>query len=149
MNATIRQAVLPETDAIVECIDSAYAQYAETIRDLPAVSQGCDEQIRLNLVWVADVSNNVAGVIFLVPEAGFLKLANVAVHPDYRGKHLGRSLVEHAEHEARRRGYTEMRLNTHVAMKDNIRLYEHLGWKVVSISGNTVSMSKGIRQEPL
>ncbi len=149
MNATIRPAVLSETDAIVACIDAAYARHAETITDLPAVSEGCDAQVRMKRVWVAEVAGELAGVVFLVPEAGFMKLANVAVHPDYRGRSLGRSLVEHAEHEARRSGYTEMRLNTHAAMKDNVSLYAHLGWKILSVSGNTVSMIRHIRQDPV
>lgn len=149
MNATIRPAVLSESEAIVECIDAAYARYAETITDLPTVSEGCDEQIRMKLVWVAEVADKLAGVVFLVPEARFMKLANVAVHPDYRGKSLGGRLMKHAEREARKSGYTEMRLNTHAAMKDNISLYEHLGWKVLSKSGNTVSMIRDIRQDPV
>jgi hypothetical protein len=34
-------------------------------------------------------------------------------------------------------------------MKDNISLYAYLGWKVLSVSGNTVSMMRDFRQKPL
>jgi GNAT superfamily N-acetyltransferase len=71
-----------------------------------------------------------------------MKLANLAVHPDHVGKGLGRKLIELSECEAKRQGFCEMRLNTHVDMPENIRLYQYLGWAEVSRSGNTVSMEK-------
>ena len=40
-----------------------------------------------------------------------------------------RQLVAFAESEARRRGYDEIRLYTHVVMADNVAYYERLGWE--------------------
>ena len=71
-----------------------------------------------------------------------MKLANLAVHPNHGGKGIGRKLTELSELEAKRQGYDEMRLNTHIAMPENVQLYEHLGWEEVSRSSNTVSMRK-------
>ncbi len=73
-----------------------------------------------------------------------MKLANLAVHPDHSGKGLGRKLIELAAREAKRQGYTELRLNTHVDMPNNVRLYEHLGWIEISRNTNTVSMKKSL-----
>ena len=78
----------------------------------------------------------------MIPGDGFMKLANLAVHPDHGGKGLGRSLIELSEREATRQGFDEMRLNTHVDMPDNVQLYQHLGWVEVSRNGNTVFMKK-------
>ena len=83
----------------------------------------------------------VAGLI-LVACIGFMKLANLAVHPDHGGKGLGRKLIELAEREAKRQGFGEMRLNTHVDMPLNVQLYQHMGWTEESRSDNTVSMKK-------
>ncbi|MEO9574238.1 MAG: GNAT family N-acetyltransferase [Roseobacter sp.] len=83
----------------------------------------------------------VAGLV-LIASNGFMKLANVAVHPDHGGKGLGRKLIELSERETKRQGSTEMRLNTHVDMPENVRLYQHLGWAEVSRSGSTVFMER-------
>lgn len=141
----IRKAQQADADALVLCIDAAYAQYTSRISDLPPVSEGCDEEITKDRVWAAVEDGQVVGGVFLIPQDGFMKLANVAVHPDHDGKGIGRALVAHAENEAKRQGYDEMRLNTHVAMPENVALYTHLGWEEISRNGNTVSMRKIIK----
>lgn len=109
------------------------------------MSEGCDEEIAKKRVWVAVEDGQVIGGVFLVPQDGFMKLANVAVHPDHGGKGIGRALIADAESEAKRLGYDEMRLSTHVAMPENVALYTHLGWEEVCRSGNTVSMRKSFK----
>jgi ribosomal protein S18 acetylase RimI-like enzyme len=127
---------------LADCIDAAYAQYAERIADMPLVSDGCAEDIANNHVWVAVQDDNIVAGLVLIAGDGFMKLANLAVHPDHGGKGLGRKLVELSECAAEQQGYSEMRLNTHVDMPENVRLYQHLGWSEVSRSNNTVSMKK-------
>ena len=109
---------------------------------MPMVSDGCAEDIAINQVWVAVQGDEVIAGLVLIAGDAFMKLANLAVHPDYGGKGLGRKLIELSEREAKRQGYAEMRLNTHVEMPENVRLYEQLGWAEVSRSDNTVSMKK-------
>ncbi|NKB58958.1 MAG: GNAT family N-acetyltransferase [Alphaproteobacteria bacterium] len=138
----IRKAQLTDADALASCIDAAYAQYAERISDMPPVSEGCAEEIAENLVWVAVEGNEIIGGLFLVSRDGFMKLANLAVHPDHSGKGLGGKLIALSEKAAKKRGYSEMRLNTHVAMPENVQFYSHLGWEELSREGNTVSMRK-------
>ena len=55
-------------------------------------------------------------------------LDNVAVHPDRQGEGLGRQLMEFAENEARKQGYSSLELYTHESMTENIGLYEYLGY---------------------
>lgn len=141
----IRKAQQADAVALVLCIDAAYARYASRISDLPPVSEGCDEEIAKDRVWIAVEEGQVIGGVFLVPQEGFMKLANVVVHPDHGGKGIGRALIAFSESEAKRLGYDEMRLNTHVAMPENVALYIHLGWEEVSRSGNTVSMRKPVK----
>ncbi|MEP1699207.1 MAG: GNAT family N-acetyltransferase [Paracoccaceae bacterium] len=109
---------------------------------MPAVSDGCAEDIVTNQVWVAVNGDEVVAGLVLIARDGFMKLANLAVHPDHAGKGLGRELITLAERETKRQGYVEMRLNTHVDMPENVRLYQRLGWAEVSRSGSTVSMAK-------
>lgn len=140
----IRKAVSSDAEALATCIRAAYAPYADRISDLPDVADGLDDAILDNQVWVAVESGVVIAGLVLVAGDGAMKLANVAVHPDHGGKGLGRTLIDLAEREARRQGFGEMRLNTHVAMPENVRLYAHLGWEEVAREGNTVSMRKAL-----
>lgn len=85
---------------MASCIDAAYAKYVERISDLPDVSDGCAQDIADNQVWVAAQSDEIIAGLVLVAGDGFMKLANVAVHPDHGGKGLGRKLTELSEYES-------------------------------------------------
>ena len=142
MSTSIRQANATDAEALIACIDAAYAEYASRIFDLPAVSAGTPEEIDQGQVWVITKNGKVIAGLFLSAQKGFLKLANLAVHPDHAGKGLGRSLMDHAENEAKRQGFGEMRLSTHVGMPENVAMYQYLGWQEYERSGNRVSMRK-------
>ena len=141
-NPVIRHAQATDASALAACIDAAYAKYAKRIADMPSVSEGCEEDIANNQVWVIALGEEVIAGLVLIAGDGFMKLANLAVHPDHVGKGLGRKLIEHSECETKRQGFSEMRLNTHVDMPENIRLYQYLGWTEVFRNDNTVSMEK-------
>lgn len=141
-NWTIRRAEGRDADALVACLDAAYAPYAARIADLPPMSADCAEEIARFQVWVAVVASVIVGGLVLVPQDRFMLLANVAVHPDHRGAGLGRALLARAETEALRHGHRELRLSTHVDMPETVRLYAHLGWRQTGRRGNKVSMSK-------
>ena len=128
-NWKIRPAQAQDADALTKCIDAAYAIYRDRITDLPAVSEGIAGEIQAHHVWVAEVDQSVVGGLILIPRDGFALLANVAVDPMLRGLGLGRRLIERAEEECRRLCLGELRLTTHAAMPETLRLYEHLGWK--------------------
>jgi len=138
----IRKAVIEDADALVTCIDAAYAGYTKLIPDLPPVSEGCAEDISHNQVWVAIIQDQIVGGLSLVIRGDTIKLANVFVDPSFHGHGLGSELIALAENEAKKQGYTEIRLNTHAQMPDNIALYTHLGWEDISRDGNTISMRK-------
>lgn len=128
-NWTIRRAEHRDANALSSCIDAAYAQYTARITDLPPLPANCAEDIAKYQVWVAEFEEDVVGGLVLIPEEDFMRLANVAVHPEHRGTGLGRALIALAETKAVEQGFREMRLNTHVRMPENIQLYTYLGWE--------------------
>ncbi len=124
------------------CIDAAYLAYAERGIDLPAVSEGIEDDIRDNIVWIGVLEGRTIGGAVLVPRENHAVLANIAVDPSVTGSGLGRALMERAEQEVRKRGIKTLKLSTHVDIPENVSLYEHLGWRETGRSGTKVMMEK-------
>ncbi|MDH3737583.1 MAG: GNAT family N-acetyltransferase [Alphaproteobacteria bacterium] len=143
-NWTLRKAKPGDTAALAVCIDAAYAEYATRIADLPPVSEGIAEEIAEHQVWVAEIDGAVVGGLVLMAEHGYMRLANVAVHPDHKGIGLGHAFMTLAETEASAQGYREMRLTTHADMLENVALYIHLGWQEAGRDGNRMFMTKAV-----
>ena len=144
-NWITRLALDADAPALAQCIDRAYAIYADALPDLPAVSEGIAGDIAENLVWVVELDNRIIGGLVLVAGTHHLTLANVAVDPDQTGKGIGKALLDLAVSEARRLNKVEMRLSTHVQMPGNVALYTRLGWQETGRAGNKVHMSKPVQ----
>jgi N-acetylglutamate synthase-like GNAT family acetyltransferase len=138
----IRKALVSDAPALKICIEAAYKAYFDRISDLPPVSDGITGDITDNQVWLGIEGDTIIAGHILVTSPDHLKVANLAVHPDHGGKGVGHKLMQHSENEARRQGYDEMRLNTHIAMPENVQLYKYWGWQVTARNENTVSMKK-------
>lgn len=145
---TLRRAEPGDVDGLASCLDAAYARYQDRIADLPPMSKDCAGEIVRNQVWLAILNDRIVGALVLTPGDGFMKLANLAVRPEHNGKGIGRALVALSENEAASQGFGEMRLNTHVAMPENVGIYSRLGWKEVSTKGNKVMMEKRLPPDP-
>jgi len=138
----IRRALPADVPALKSCMDAAYAKYTSRISDLPSVSEGIEEDIQNHQVWVVIEDNNLIAGLILVAGEEYIKVVNLAVHSDHGGKGIGHKLMQHSENEARRQDYNEMRLNTHIAMPENVELYKYWGWQETARNENTVSMKK-------
>lgn len=130
--------------ALKSCIDAAYAGYRKRILDLPPVSEGLADDIKCNVVWVAELDHLVVGGLILILGDDDAMLVNIAVNPDCSGMGIGRGLIGHAEAHCRMLKKSELHLSTHVAMPENISLYEHLGWEETERLGNKVNMTKRV-----
>jgi ribosomal protein S18 acetylase RimI-like enzyme len=90
--------------------------------DYGEVIRACDVTV------ASDPDGAVVGVLVLaVTDEGFA-VENVAVHPEHRGRGLGRALLELAEAEARRAGFDSLYLYTHEKMSENLALYARIGY---------------------
>jgi GNAT superfamily N-acetyltransferase len=127
----IRLARSVHSDAVRNCVRTAYALYVERIgRDPAPMSANYDELIARGAVYLLQPrrSEEVYGVLVLRVDAQALWIENVAVSPQHQHRGYGRQLLGFAEQHARDTGLMEVRLYTHELMVENIMLYTHLGY---------------------
>ena len=125
----LRRATTVDTPAVTDLVHSAYEKYVSRIGKPPGpMLQDYEQVLRQHDVYVLEDGGTIVGLLVLEWHDGGLTLDNVAVHPDYQGRGLGRRLLELAEAEARRAGLSSISLYTHELMTENIALYGRIGY---------------------
>jgi GNAT superfamily N-acetyltransferase len=125
----IRRAAPHEHAIVAGIVHEAYEHYVERIGKPPGPM--LDDYAALigdGAVSVLETDGAIAAILVLLPKPDHLLLDNIAVRKDRQGQGLGRRLIAFAETEARRLGFAELRLYTHVMMTENIALYTRLGF---------------------
>ncbi|PAB58164.1 GNAT family N-acetyltransferase [Anaeromicrobium sediminis] len=142
----IRKAIINDAKNLKSCMDMAYSKYLNRLngKRLPPMEVDYEEEIASFPVWVAESDKDIVGGLILMFEDDYTTIANVAVRPDFQGKGLGRGLIDFAESEAKRRGYVEIHLGTHVLLTENIFFYLNLGWIEIGRDETRVYMKKNI-----
>ena len=146
----IRPAGRLEAPVVHAVVHAAYRHYIPRIGKPPGpMLDDYPQRIADGQVWVLEDAANIVGVLVLEEaQSGFL-LDNIAVLPECQGKGFGRTLIEFAEAQARRRGFQEIHLYTHALMTENIALYLRIGFvetRRVSEKGyDRVYMTKQLR----
>ena len=64
-------------------------------------------------------------------EEGICEMKRLYIKPEFRGKGFGKLLVNAVIDEAKKIGYTKMRLDTVPQMKEAINLYQQIGFKEI------------------
>lgn len=124
----IRPATLADQTAVEAIVAAAYSPYIARIGQKPGPM--LDDYAALIAAGQVHVTGSpVEGLIVLVDEPDHLLLDNIAVAPAAKGKGIGRALLQFADAEALRRGFTELRLYTHELMTENLALYARAGWQ--------------------
>jgi GNAT superfamily N-acetyltransferase len=124
-----RLAIAADAAEAADVVKSAFSPYivrmgrppAPMLLDFPAI-------IAAGQVWLAELDQRLVGVLVQYEtEQGFY-IDTVAVIPELQGSGVGRVLLEFAEDEALRRGYTSLYLCTNVKMTENQVLYPKIGY---------------------
>lgn len=108
----------------LRCYDIALGDYEKEVAGLPgeyAPPEGC-----LLLAFHDDVPAGCVALRRRDEEVSEMK--RLYVKSDFRGRRIGRALVEEVIMEARNKGYRLMRLDTHPWMKEAESLYRSVGF---------------------
>lgn len=126
----MRRATPADALSISACVRAAYEPYVARIGKPPGpMLDDYHELIQKERVFVLDWNTDIIGVLVLMQKGNSILLDNVAVHPTYQGRGYGRRLIQFAENEVRRLGFTAIDLYTNVDMTENIKLYQELGYE--------------------
>ncbi|HEY4043933.1 MAG TPA: GNAT family N-acetyltransferase [Rhodopila sp.] len=125
----IRSACADEADAVRDVVLAAYQHYVAVIGRPPApMLDDYAARIADGQVWVLEEAAGLAGVLVLEDGPDCFLLENIAVRPDRQGSGLGRMLLDFAEAEAVRRGWSAVLLYTNALMARNIAIYTARGY---------------------
>jgi GNAT superfamily N-acetyltransferase len=126
----IRPASQADRATVETIVHEAYAVYIDRLGKPPGPMlddyAALIEAGAVSLLETAD--GEVAAIIVLLPKPDHMLLDNIAVRRGRQGQGLGRRLIAFAEAEARRLGFREVRLYTHLMMTENVALYTRLGF---------------------
>ena len=126
---SLRNATHEDAAAVTECVHNAFSHYVERIGRKPGpMLMDYAQEIREHQVFVVEDNGQIFGVLVLcIKDEGFL-LDVIAVEPRAHGKGIGKLLLETAESEAQRQGFTSIYLYTHEKMTENQLLYNKIGY---------------------
>jgi ribosomal protein S18 acetylase RimI-like enzyme len=110
-------------------VRAAYARWVPVIGREPwPMIDDYAARIAAGQAWVLETEQGLEGALVLEDDDGALMLDNIAVATGSQGRGHGLALMGFAEEEARRRGYTRIRLYTNELMTTNIALYARHGY---------------------
>ena len=106
--------------------DLTYQSAEDELASLPgafSLPDGC--------LLLAESDGQAVGCVALRRhDARTCEMKRMYVKPEYRGRGVGRALGERIIHEAKRKGYQLMVLDTEVSLKTAQQLYDSLGFKL-------------------
>ena len=104
-----------------------------------------DEYLDQGRVLVAARGSAIIGHLQLVPttQAGQIELKNMAVVPEHQGSGIGRALVTSAASRTAADGWSRMLVGTAAADIGNLRFYQRLGFRMVSIDRDAFTAATG------
>jgi GNAT superfamily N-acetyltransferase len=142
-NLTLRDSRPEELDEVARLVRDAYRQYAPIMPSQAWQSYEADmmdvrSRLSESQLIVAELDGQLAGSVTLYPDASHTSLEGwpegwggvrlLAVHPKYRGRGIGRALMEECIRRCRLHGMTAIGLHTTEMMVVACRLYEEMGF---------------------
>jgi len=130
----IRLADFSDATDIADLLKDSFSEYkklytkrafTETILGVYKIK----ERVYNKRTWIILVDGVIRGTISLIPAHDTMYIKSVAVAPMARGRGLGKLMLEHAEHEAKRMRLRYLELTTTHFLSEALRLYENFGFE--------------------
>jgi GNAT superfamily N-acetyltransferase len=128
----LREATEADAGTLAALVREAFEEYRGRL-DPPSGAHAetpqtvCD-RLRSGRVVLAMAGEGPAGCVFYEKEEGRLHMSRLAVRPVYRGRGLGRILIEYVEGQARALGLPRVRLGVRIPLAQQRAYYERLGY---------------------
>lgn len=135
--SALRLATIADAPAIAATIAAAFAQYrGKLVPESGAFGESADA-IAAELkkgagAIVAERNGEMLGCVITSLQEGDLYFGRLAVLPTARGLGLAKRLIAAVEQDARSRGLPGVRLGVRIALPDNQRLFQSLGYREIS-----------------
>jgi N-acetylglutamate synthase-like GNAT family acetyltransferase len=125
----LREARPTDVAAVADCVQAAYAPWIARIGRKPwPMLQDYAAVIQEQQVAIAEIDNELVGVLVQADTGEGWLIDNVAVRPERQGQGIGKALLLHAEQEALARGHASVYLYTNELMTENIAMYARAGY---------------------
>lgn len=132
----IRPGILVDIPAIIAVERSAGDLFIGTHMDWAVGETSTPEEleapIRNGNLWVAEVEGIVAAYLCGEPLADQFYIEEVSVGSAFQRRGIGRLLIDHVAHEAKRRGFSALSLTTDRTLAWNAPYYERLGFRILA-----------------
>jgi ribosomal protein S18 acetylase RimI-like enzyme len=77
---------------------------------------------------ILESDGTIVGVVLWNEEEGAFYISRLSVHPERRRRGTARALMEEAEREARRLGFSRMTLGVRLELEENRRFFQSVGF---------------------
>ncbi|MDI1285984.1 MAG: GNAT family N-acetyltransferase [Reyranella sp.] len=133
----LRAAAAADAATIAATIAAAFMQYRGRLVPESSAFRETPEAIAAQLgagsgAIVAERNGTMIGCVVTEVLEGDLYFGRLAILPEARGLGLAKQLMAAVEEEARRRGLPGVRLGVRIALADNQRLFQSLGYREIS-----------------
>lgn len=137
---TIRRAGLDDAETISAITTQAFEQFAHRVfppfrAHAQSVAHVRYEMLVQRFVYgLAEVGGQAAGHVRYRMRPGYMHVSRLAVLPDFRGHGTGRQLMAWVESEAYRRNARILRGEVRTVLKEVLRYYVDIGYRVIGYS---------------
>lgn len=133
----LRAATVADAAAVATTITAAFAQYRGKLVPESTAFRETPDAVANQLAAgsgaiVAERNGTMIGCVMTELLEGDLYFGRLAVRPEARGLGLARRLIAAVEDDARRRGLPGVRLGVRIALVENQRLFQSLGYRETS-----------------
>jgi ribosomal protein S18 acetylase RimI-like enzyme len=133
----LRAATTADAAVLAVTIAAAFEQYrGKLVPESGAFRETADgigrELAKGAGAFVAERGGTIVGCVMTKLEEGDLYFGRLSVLPAARGAKVAAKLIAAVEGEARRRGLPGVRLGVRIALPDNQRLFQSLGYREIS-----------------